>query len=343
MVGSLSLAVCAGVQGLAERPRCGRRAGCRGGRRGGRGRAGGRDRSRRAGRPAAIATSWRSRCVAGWTRLARAAAPATRGRRGRRPPARWGPRWCADRSTSAPIAVASPAMRCRISWSVGVVFTSRSVGGAADERTDDGLTGLGSRRCSPSRCSGASRCGATASSPPSRAGSPPNCWCGSPSTPAGRCGPSGCWRICGPRPCDVRRNTLQAKVSQLRRALGRPGRADRDARPATPSPSTPSGWTPFARCGPPTPRRPARRSGDAAGAAATARAGLALFGPEVLPAAGDGGVGAAAPRAARGGPAAPGRGRAGRAAGARRRRGASSASWRRRSRRIRCGSGRGRC
>ncbi|MDD7920200.1 BTAD domain-containing putative transcriptional regulator [Actinomycetospora callitridis] len=88
-----------------------------------------------------------------------------------------------------------------------------------------------------------------------------------------------------PDPAGVRPNTLQAKISQLRRALGDPALVD----------GGPAGYTLGVEPGDVDALEALRLaeagatqlvSGDPAGAAATCRAGLALFGSEVLSAAG---------------------------------------------------------
>src|SRR6185436_16741315 len=87
-------------------------------------------------------------------------------------------------------------------------------------------------------------------------------------------------------PGGTRRNTLQAKISQLRRAVGDP----------TALPGGPAGYMLAVEPGAVDALEALRlaeegsaqlRAGDAAAAAATCRAGLILFGTEVLPAAGE--------------------------------------------------------
>jgi len=83
----------------------------------------------------------------------------------------------------------------------------------------------------------------------------------------------------------VRLNTLQAKISQLRRALGDPA-----ALTGGPEGYTlvidPAGVDALEALRLAAAGAAQLAAGDPAGAAATCRAGLALFGPEVLPAAG---------------------------------------------------------
>jgi DNA-binding SARP family transcriptional activator len=108
------------------------------------------------------------------------------------------------------------------------------------------------------------------------------------------------------------RNTLQAKISQLRRALGDPAALTAGA----------AGYTLAVEPGQVDALRALQladegaalvAAGEHAAAAAACRAGLALFGSEVLPAVGAASLGVALPGPARGDPAAAGRGRAGRA------------------------------
>ena len=83
----------------------------------------------------------------------------------------------------------------------------------------------------------------------------------------------------------TRRNTLQAKVARLRRALGDPALIDGDGgyRLAV----DPRRSTRCACCATPRPRRARLDAGDDRGAADLSAAALARFRGELLPAAGD--------------------------------------------------------